>query len=288
MKKSLFAKKSAVLVCTLALALSLAFGLMACVSSPTGTLDNGKNGDTDTGISVTSVVITGPGGELIVGSGKLYTAVVLPENATNKTVTWAVVTNGANGSINEHGVFSANAVGIYEITATAGGKTSEKYQIKVKADPDMMILGTYTAVPHARTPASNPILEGKAEQMLGGGTPANFIPANSLIVSANNSVTLTVGSGGNAFLLPDANNCNWRFLCEGGTLTLQYQLKGATTWTGYNGSQKASYTYNGTYQIKQTIMGAWNAETKVISLTLGVTLDGDVPETTTRIFDFTV
>lgn len=92
-----------------------------------------KNDDDDGGdetVAVTEVKITSPVTEVTVGKTITLTATVLPENATNKTVTWtssdtAIVTV-------KDGVVTGVAAGTAKITAKAGEKTAA-VEVTVKA-----------------------------------------------------------------------------------------------------------------------------------------------------------
>ncbi|MDR0850607.1 MAG: Ig-like domain-containing protein [Christensenellaceae bacterium] len=96
------------------LAVCLCFGLAAC----------GKT------VAVTSVTISGESA-IYVDTATTYTATVNPSNATDKTVTWAVIGGTAIATITSAGVLTATTTGTVIITATAGGITSEEKTITV-------------------------------------------------------------------------------------------------------------------------------------------------------------
>lgn len=87
-----------------------------------------------TTVDVSSVAITNaPADAIAVGATGTLTATVSPENATNKTVTWAVTEGTDVLSINANtGEYEAKAAGTAKVTATAGGKSAE-CTITVKA-----------------------------------------------------------------------------------------------------------------------------------------------------------
>ena len=72
-------------------------------------------------IPVASVTVTPASCELTVGDTKTLTAVVSPENATNKVLTWSS-SDGQVATVSVSGVVSALKAGTVTITANAGGK----------------------------------------------------------------------------------------------------------------------------------------------------------------------
>lgn len=76
-----------------------------------------------TEVAVSSVTVSQAKGYLE-KNGTLYLeATVKPDNATNKTVTWAS-SNSAVATVSSTGQVTAKAPGTAQITATAGGKTA--------------------------------------------------------------------------------------------------------------------------------------------------------------------
>ena len=77
-------------------------------------------------VDVASVTITNaPTAAITVGNTSTLTATVAPDNATNKTVTWAVTEGADVLSINAAtGAYTALSAGTATITATAGGKSA--------------------------------------------------------------------------------------------------------------------------------------------------------------------
>ena len=69
-------------------------------------------------VAVTSVEVFPDALSISVGDSNMLSAEVLPENATNKNVTWSSSNNGIV-SINSNGIFTANAAGVATIKATA-------------------------------------------------------------------------------------------------------------------------------------------------------------------------
>lgn len=89
--------------------------------NPGGENPGGEDPDDDK-VAVESVTLSQTTAEITVGETLTLTATVLPENATNKTVTWKS-DNGAVASV-ALGVVRARATGKATITATADGKTA--------------------------------------------------------------------------------------------------------------------------------------------------------------------
>jgi len=106
-------KKLLSIVLALALVSGLAFTAAACKK--------------DNPVAVERVTINGAS-TVTVNQEVTYTATVLPENAKDKTVAWAVVSGGtATAAINEtSGLFKATTTGTVTIKATADGKSDTK------------------------------------------------------------------------------------------------------------------------------------------------------------------
>lgn len=76
-------------------------------------------------IEVTSVTVSGDGGNLTVGQTRQLTATVAPDNATDKSVTWTSSDN-AKATVSSTGLVTAKAAGNVTITATSGSKSGTK------------------------------------------------------------------------------------------------------------------------------------------------------------------
>ncbi|MGN0812896.1 MAG: Ig-like domain-containing protein [Candidatus Coproplasma sp.] len=84
-------------------------------------------------IAVTSITISGDN-VVVAGRTITLTATVLPANAENKTVTWAIKSGSEYAEINSStGVLTGKAQGSVTITATADGVTSEDFGVTVNA-----------------------------------------------------------------------------------------------------------------------------------------------------------
>nr|MCR4719259.1 Ig-like domain-containing protein [Bacillota bacterium] len=66
-----------------------------------------------------------------VGDNVQLSATVLPDNATDKTVTWTKVSG--NGAVSDSGVVTATAAGDVVVKATAGGVDSANYTVSFAA-----------------------------------------------------------------------------------------------------------------------------------------------------------
>ncbi|HAL63510.1 MAG TPA: hypothetical protein DCO93_03580 [Clostridiales bacterium] len=81
-------------------------------------------------VDVTSVTISGAT-NATVGDDVQLSATVLPDNATDKTVTWTKVSG--NGAVSDSGVVTATAAGDVVVKATAGGVDSANYTVSFAA-----------------------------------------------------------------------------------------------------------------------------------------------------------
>ncbi len=122
----------------------LAFALTGCSGSgddpvkptPTPTPTPG------TDVAVTSVTVNQAKGYLE-KNGTLYLeATVKPDNATNKTVTWAS-SNSAVATVSSTGQVTAKAAGTAQITATAGGKTANCAITVFESATDLSLVDIY-------------------------------------------------------------------------------------------------------------------------------------------------
>ena len=122
----------------------LAFALTGCSGSgddpvkptPTPTPTPGKD------VAVTSVTVSHAKGYLE-KNGTLYLeASVKPDNATNKTVTWAS-SNSVVATVSSTGQVTAKAPGTAQITATAGGKTANCTVTVFESATDLSLMDIY-------------------------------------------------------------------------------------------------------------------------------------------------
>ena len=86
----------------------------------------------DKSIAVSNVTIESTANNVVVGGTISFSATVMPENATNKSVTWQS-SNPEIGTIDNTGLFTSVNVGETTITATAGGVSTTK-TIKVEKE----------------------------------------------------------------------------------------------------------------------------------------------------------
>ena len=104
--------------------------------TPTPTPTPGKD------VAVTSVTVNQAKGYLE-KNGTLYLeASVKPDNATNKTVTWAS-SNSAVATVSSTGQVTAKAPGTAQITATAGGKTANCTVTVFESATDLSLMDIY-------------------------------------------------------------------------------------------------------------------------------------------------
>ncbi|MGN1061420.1 MAG: InlB B-repeat-containing protein, partial [Candidatus Coproplasma sp.] len=109
-------------------------------------------------VAVESVTITGAD-VVVVGKTITLTATVTPDNATNKTVTWAVTDGTGSATIDENtGVLTGVSVGTVTVTATVDGVTSESYGVTVNAAPTVESV-TVTAADDATSVTSGGTLQ---------------------------------------------------------------------------------------------------------------------------------
>ena len=111
-------KKSASLFALIA-AFALVFTAVGCRRVP---------GETD--VPVTKVEISGESSVNVNGTITLH-ATVSPEDATDKEVTWKVAEGGSYASVDENGLVTGLSKGTAKITATAGGVTSDAFEVEV-------------------------------------------------------------------------------------------------------------------------------------------------------------
>ena len=124
-----------IFIITCVLALSL-FALAACKRGKGGNNGGGKEegGDPPGPVAVTSVELSEDTLLLKMGDKVTLTATVLPENASDKTVTWTVEPSDAAVILMDKGAIEAVADGTVTVTATAGGK-SDSCKVVVETPP---------------------------------------------------------------------------------------------------------------------------------------------------------
>ncbi|MCR8666796.1 pectate lyase [Aestuariibaculum sp. M13] len=105
------------------LVLSLGFFALNACSSESEAVDENKT------ILVTSVIVNGS--DITDGQAKQFTTVVLPNNATNRTVTWSV-SDESIALISENGILTPLDNGTVQITATANDASGLSAQKTVK------------------------------------------------------------------------------------------------------------------------------------------------------------
>jgi hypothetical protein len=112
-------------------------------------------GAKDSSVKATEISLTGAGGAstITVDKGTLQlTAVVLPSNTTNKTVTWSVTNDSGQASINSSGVVTAISNGTVNATATANDGSEVYSTIVITIDISSEALNRMKIYPN---PAQN-------------------------------------------------------------------------------------------------------------------------------------
>ena len=95
-----------------------------------------------TDVAVTSVTVSQAKGYLEKNGTLHLEASVKPDNATNKTVTWAS-SNSAVATVSSTGQVTAKAPGTAQITATAGGKTANCAITVFESATDLSLMDIY-------------------------------------------------------------------------------------------------------------------------------------------------
>ena len=146
-----------------------------------------------TTVDVASVAITNAPTEAIkVGNTGTLTATVSPDNATNKTVTWAVTEGTDVLSINAAtGAYTALKAGTAKVTATADGKTAE-CTITVMAENKETLTLSHTTGTYFGLTAS---LTSNLGWRMYGGSTINISSTNGKTIK---KVELTIAGNANS------------------------------------------------------------------------------------------
>ena len=101
------------------------------ISGGSGTVSGGGGGgggteEPDPTVKVSSVTISSSADSVTMGNTLSLSANVLPEDATDKTVTWTVTDGTGSATISSGGVLTPVSPGTVTVTATAGGKSATK------------------------------------------------------------------------------------------------------------------------------------------------------------------
>ena len=139
-------------------------------------------------VAVSSVTISQPSAEMIIGETLTLTATVSPSNATEQEITWASSQKSV-ATVDKNGKVDAIAIGETIITATVGGKTAV-CQVTVKNH-----LPSFESVNADKISAISVVLKGKLSLNGVGGlfeygfmysTSAAALVANPKIIKAEN------------------------------------------------------------------------------------------------------
>ncbi|MCL2848372.1 MAG: Ig-like domain-containing protein [Firmicutes bacterium] len=124
-------KTKITLLASIFIAIMMMATIILAACPPPSTESSERPGDSPGNIAVTAVTIApATPVSLAMGTTTQLTATVAPNNATNRDVTW-VSSNTAAATVNAEGVVTAVAVGTTNITASAGGITSQAVVVTV-------------------------------------------------------------------------------------------------------------------------------------------------------------
>ena len=148
----------------------------------------------DTTVSVTGVSLNKTSLTLTEGDSSSLTAIVSPNNATNKNVTWAS-NNSSIVSVDQNGNIKALKAGnaIITVTTKDGGHTAQA-TITVKAKP--VIDTTVSAIGVSLNKTSLTLTEGDSSSLTAIVSPSNATNKNVTWASSNSSV-VSVDQNGN-------------------------------------------------------------------------------------------
>ncbi|MGN0812590.1 MAG: Ig-like domain-containing protein [Candidatus Coproplasma sp.] len=151
-----------------------------------------KKNDDNKNVAVTAVTLNKESVELQLGTTTTVTltAIVTPDNATDKTVTWT--TSAESVATVENGVVTAVGVGTATITATAGGK-SDTCAVTVKPAPAGVV--AVTGVTLDQTTASLKMGATESVTLTATVAPANATNKAVSWASDNTSVATVDQSG---------------------------------------------------------------------------------------------
>lgn len=193
-------------------------------------------------IPVTSIEIQGSS-NVTVGSTVAYSATVLPDNATNITVTWTVTPKGGEATIDAQGNLNATKAGGVTIRATAAnGLFVEK---------NIVILSSSVPVSAVTIQGASTLAHGARETYY-----INVEPANATYANVTWSI---IGGNGNidksGRLAPKA----------AGELTIQVRVDGVTstkkiTITPYQGSVSEIKVLSNRVDLRNTVFRDYERE----------------------------
>ena len=140
--------------------------------------------------------------------------------------------------------------------------------------------GIYVAaLPGTRTTATNSNLENRAIAILDSNVSVLEADGHSLVVNADGTVTIRLGTGTEAFLNTGSvfEENDWKIVKNGGGIEFKYRSKTASPsapWNHYNGSSLANRTHDGNPFV-YTLYGNYNETTGIINLVCTIKLGGD-------------
>ena len=166
-----------------------------------GKQDGGQEGGQEGGqgggevapnVEVSSVVLSESALDLLEGERATVNATVLPENATDKTVTWA--TSNAAVAVVNNGTITAKGAGVATITAKAGAQSAAVVVTVAKDEPEQPVVIPVESVLMNRTSAN--LVLGQTETI---SLKATVLPQNAtdktVAWSSNNTAVAVVKNG---------------------------------------------------------------------------------------------
>jgi uncharacterized repeat protein (TIGR02543 family) len=144
-------------------------------------------------VLITDITVTGAGAATNVISGQTLQmeAMVLPANATDKTVTWSVINGTGTASIDPNGLLNAVNVGNVTVKATANDASGVEGTVEITIDPILVTGITVTGEGSATM-----VVNGQTLQMNAVVTPANVTDSSVTWSVIDNSGSATIDQNG--------------------------------------------------------------------------------------------
>jgi uncharacterized protein YjdB len=205
-------------------------------------------------IAVTGVSLNKTATTLNVNTTEQLTATVVPNNATNKAVTWSS-SNNEVASVSQTGLITAQHGGIATITVTTeDGNYTAQCEVTVNVPVTGVTLNQN----------ANTLYVGQSEQLIATVLPADATNKNVWWESDNESVATVSSSGevfahspGTAFIFVYSQDGGWPALCEVRVLPV------AVTGVSLN-KTSATLNVNATEQLSATVAPE-NATNKAVT-----------------------
>ena len=177
----------------------------------------GVTGSSSQPIVVTGVTINPSTLQLNIGGYATLSAIITPDNATNKTVTWSS-SNQAVASVSDNGVVTANAAGSAIIIATtADGNKVATCAVTVTDSPLQPIAVTGVTINNSNIKLNI----GGFTTLLATVTPDNatnkavtWLSSNPVVASVSDNGTVTAHAAGSAIILVTTVDGNFTSVCN--------------------------------------------------------------------------